>query len=148
MATLQSSILTLLNSTPAISAIVTGGFFNSEDLPPDDGGWDFAPKAVDDPDTIQVFGVVRWASAVRVGPIGLSARSRDCEIYVYAPIGYDTIDSVINLIDTLLDQQMFVTDDYDMAHFDMTLQSKGVMAQEYRNSPCRFVRFACTQIKH
>lgn len=146
MATLAEAVTTLLNGDATLSALLTGGVFNAESFSFDGGGADEAPYESNGI-LIQPFAVVRFREADVVNPVKVGAEMQSVEVYIYDNVGYDTIESALSQIKSLLNFIDVVADDRSLAYFQCTHISSEIDAPELGNVPCKFIRFTNLQIR-
>lgn len=148
MGTLHEDVKTAIAT--ATSAILTGGVFDSNDIYDDDetdgGGYDWANAKglLTNGVTLVPHGILRWGdnNAYQVNSPKLAAEREFLSIFLYADMGYATIDAAKVAIKPVLHDQIFYPTDRELAHFQFVMFSTELKAQEYQWKPMKFIRFS------
>ncbi|HRF99414.1 MAG TPA: hypothetical protein PLZ51_29575, partial [Aggregatilineales bacterium] len=106
--TFQSDLRAILTGDATLSAILTGGWFDSENLPREGISMSNAPKTAGGV-AIAPFGVIRRRGMNDEGIRDLNAERGSVEFYIYADTGYATIESAITRLKVLLNRNLFVS---------------------------------------
>ncbi len=138
--TFQSDLMTALTSDSILSAILTGGWFDGENLPREGMTLSNAPKQADGV-SIKPFGVIRRRGMNDEGIRDLNAERGSVEFYIYAHKGYATIEQAISRLKGILNERNFVSSDASTAFLRFAFASGELVAEELASAPFKFVRF-------
>jgi hypothetical protein len=147
MATAKEMLNSALEDDVTLAAILTGGIFDPDDMfrP------GLTPKLVPydtDGVTILPFATTRWQSSSSYGPRRVAAERGSVEVYVYADVGYATIETAISRIKTLLnDTYIFGASDRRFVHFKSATISGDLDEKDLSGAPMKFIRFQITQTR-
>lgn len=145
--TLRDVIFNTLDNDATLTTLLPGGFLDSEILPHDGGGMNVAPKTADGI-TINPFGVIRWKASNAFGPETIAAELQQLEVYVYADVGYATLETAIGRIKALLNRTYPAgVSDRGLAFLQFMHASPELTAEEFNNAPMMFIRFAIYQVR-
>lgn len=94
MATFKQAVLAYLEADSYLSTIVTGGWYDADDLLRDGLNQDNAPGAFDSTTLrLKPTGVLKWTGTYPYGPFNNSQRQY-IELYLYQHEGYDKIELI------------------------------------------------------
>ena len=136
----QSDLRTALTSDTALSTILTGGWFDGENLPREGMTMSKAPKLPDGV-TLAPFGVIRRRGMNDEGIRDLNAERGSVELYIYADKGYATIETAISRLKVVLNERNLVGSDASIAFLRFMYASGELVAEELAHAPFKFVRF-------
>lgn len=146
MTTLRALPKTQLSGNATLSALLTGGIKDAQNLPRDGGGMSSAPKVAGTP-RIQPHAVIRWRADRPFGPETVQSENTSFEVYLYDHAGYVNIETAVGLIKALLHRQRFQADDRQLVYINWVFTSGELTAEEYAGAPCRFMRFEVTAVR-
>lgn len=138
--TFQSDLRTLLTGDATLSTILTGGWWDSENLPREGMTLSSAPKQTDGI-TLKPFGVIRRRAMNDEGIRDLNAERGVVEFYLYAHKGYATIEQAITRLKAVLNEKQFVSSDASLVFLKFSYISGELVAEELKNTPFKFCRF-------
>lgn len=141
MATLRDTLRTTAEADATLMATLTGGLFDASELDYDGLSMASIPRESDGV-TIKPFGVIRWRGGNRLetGSNDFYADSETVEIYLYAPVGYSSIESAMRRIRQVFDNRYLSADNRDMAHIRVMFNSGELPQDKLQMVACRFVR--------
>lgn len=146
MAVFREVLKTTLTSDAALMLILTGGVQDASTQPQDGGGASSLPTESNGV-TVKPFASIRFGSSRMAGVQKINAQAGSVELYFYQDTGYDKIEQAITRALALLNDQYLSADDRALAHLSQPFISGDTMAEELGNLPCRFLRFAVTDIR-
>lgn len=141
MATLRNVFRTTLEADATLTALLTGGIFDSSEL---DYSGEGAMQAPRESDGVQLkpHAVIRWKGSISIGPgIKVGGEAETVEVYVYQDVDYDVIESAIIRMKYLLDDVYLTADNRALAHVNKDFMSADIPAEELGMASSRFVRF-------
>lgn len=138
--TFQSDLMTALTSDSILSAILTGGWFDGENLPREGMTLSNAPKQADGV-SIKPFGVIRRRGMNDEGIRDLNAERGSVEFYIYANKGYATIEQAVTRLKGILNERNLHGSDASTAFLRFMHASGELVAEELASAPFKFVRF-------
>jgi len=138
--TFQSDLMATLTGDSALSAILTGGWWDSETLPREGMTLSHAPKQADGV-KIAPFGVIRRRGMNDEGIRDLNAERGSVEFYIYAHKGYATIEGAVSRLKVVLNEKLLVSSDVSLAFIKFAHLSGELVAEELGGAPFKFVRF-------
>lgn len=142
MATFRQAFKTVLTSDVTISALLTGGIFQSNELDYTGEGASQAPRDTDGV-TLKPHAVIHFGERSPRGDARkVRGKLETVEVYVYQDTGFDVIESAILRMCSLLEDKYLSTTDRALAHItEESFTSGELPAEELGNAACKFVRF-------
>lgn len=130
MPTLRENIKVLLEADGTLSALLPGGWLDSEDLPQDEGGAGSLPRDTDGL-TVLPFGVLRWRASNAYDHQKIGAERQSLETYFYAEVGSADLEAVVSRVKALLHETYTEGDDRALAHVVYTFTSGELPPDEH-----------------
>lgn len=146
MTTLRTAVKELLEADAMLSALLTGGVLDADDLPRDGGGVDYAPR---DATGVRIapFAVLRWKQSTPFDSQHVRAEKQTLEVYLYADSGYSTIESAANRVKSILHQSQVNGDDRSLVTVLYVYQSSELVADELNQCPMQFQRYEVSYVR-
>ena len=145
MASLHTVFRTTLEADATLTALLTGGIFDAEELDYSGEGAGQAPRQAD---AVQLkpHAVIRWSGGSPTGAsYKVAGEVESVEVYVYQDVGYDVIESAILRMRTVLGDRYLSADDRALAHVSkQPFRGPQTTADELGMASCQFVRFFVT----
>lgn len=145
MPSFKDSLKTILTGSGGLTALLTGGVLDAQDLPRDGGGANDIPRQLSG--LINPFAIIRFREANRTSADVLNAALESVEVYVYEDTGYNTIDAALALIFSLLNAVILYPTDRAIASLQWVHTSTEMIADEYGYAPMKMMRFQTTTVR-
>lgn len=148
MPTVHENVLTLILDDITLSALLSGGVFDYDNIDDiDRGGMDWSPKE-DDGIRLAPHAKLRWGTVLPHGEnILLAAEEESLDIYIYQDIGYTVIDAVAKRLKELLHTEYVTGDDVGLSFFTFANLTNQTNAEELNDASLRVMTFQNVYIR-